>query len=70
MTVMTKVNKRSVKKSTNLPIAEGVEAISPEVAEEPTVSLITRSYRELQAMAKELGLKASGSMADLMARLA
>lgn len=66
MTRLNKTNKRTVKKST--PVAE---IVRPQLeATEPKVSLITRSYRQLQAMAKERGLKASGSTADLMARLA
>ena len=70
MTVMTKTNKRSVKKSTPLPVEKVMDSIVKEMVTEPTVSLITRSYKELQAMAKDRGLKANGSTADLMARLA
>lgn len=61
MTRISRTNKRTVKKST--PVPEVVEA-------KPEVSLITRSYRQLQEMAKARGLKANGSTADLLARLA
>ncbi len=71
MTVMTKPNKRDVKKSTN-PVT--VEAIEEAVAAaEPTVNpplfLGDLSYRELQVLAKERGLKASGTKAALIERL-
>ena len=69
MTVMTKPNKRDVKKSTPLAAAEVVEVLSEaEEAAEDLADLNDMSYRELQAMAKDNGLKASGTRADLVER--
>ena len=62
MTQRIKTNKRSVKKSTLEPTPE--QEIT-EVAED----LIELSYKELQAKAKKLGLKASGSADALRERL-
>lgn len=64
MTVMTKVNKRTVKKST--PIAA---ATSVEVPAKGPLGVATWSYRDLQSAAKDLGLKANGSKADLIERI-
>ncbi len=66
MTVMTKPNKRDVKKSTI--VAETV-SVSFDETVSPEVELGEASYRELQAMAKDAGLKASGSKATLIERL-
>lgn len=66
MTRLTKPNKRDVKKST--PVAE---TATPTVVVGPNVvDAKVLTYRELQAEAKSLGLKASGTKADLIARLA
>ncbi len=59
MTRLSRTNKRSVKKST--------PAVAENVSE---VTLGDLSYRELQAEAKGRGLKASGTKADLIERLA
>lgn len=63
MTRRTKVNKRSVRKST--PVFE------PETTaiETPKALLIGLSYRELQVMAKDHGFQASGSKVALIERL-
>lgn len=66
MTRTTKVHKRSVKKST-----PEVAEVKPKVAENVSeVTLSDLSYRDLQAEAKLRGLKASGTKADLIERLA
>ncbi len=72
MTRLTKPNKRDVKKSTNPPASTTVaisfdETVPPEVV---VATLGKLTYRELQGIAKESGLKASGTKADLIARLA
>ena len=66
MTVMTKPNKRDVKKSTPVAGPSFVPVVAENVSE---VTLGDLSYKELQAEAKARGLKANGSTADLMARL-
>jgi len=60
MTQISRTNKRSVKKSTPKLIEPVVE-----VKREPELS-----YEELQAKAKKLGLKASGSAKALKERIA
>ncbi len=68
MTRLTKPNKRDVKKSTPLPGVE--ETLTPEEeTAEDMADLDDMSYRELQALAKRLGLKANGSKLDLIERL-
>ena len=67
MTVMTKPNKRDVKKSTPVSVMSAtVEAVTAAAGDvvEPELS-----YRELQAKAKSLGLKANGSTEVLKARI-
>ncbi len=72
MTRLSKTNKRSVKKSTPLPLmsatVEAVEAAAGDV--DGLKPLSDLSYKELQAMAKRYGFKANGTMADLIERLA
>ena len=69
MTKLSRTNKRSVKKST--PVSITAEAVVPE---SEMISKVTEdwsilSYRDLQLNAKIHGLKASGTKADLIARL-
>ena len=67
MTVMTKPNKRDVKKSTPVSVMSvTVEAVTAAAGDVVGPEL---SYRELQAKAKSLGLKASGTKAALIERL-
>ncbi len=61
MTRLSKSNKRGVKKSTPKTAAKPI-------AEAP-VDLSTLSYKKLQAKAKSLGLKASGTKGDLTKRI-
>jgi len=65
MTLRSKTNKRSVKKST----PEPGQPISDEIKEVVVKEPIELSYKELQAKAKELGLKASGSAVALRERI-
>lgn len=46
-----------------------VEAIPEEPAKEPEKPIEEMSYAELKAKAKELGLSASGTMADILERI-
>lgn len=61
MTRLNRSNKRDVKKSTPKTAAKPI-------AEAP-VDLSTLSYKELQAKAKSLGLKASGTKVALIKRI-
>ncbi len=66
MTRISRINKRSVKKST--PEVVDAVVVAAAVAEGHT-DIDDVSYRELQVMAKASGLKASGSREALIARL-
>lgn len=74
MTVHTKVNKRTARKSrkstnpvTVAEVTAEMNATEDELLD--TADLTDMSYKELQAMAKDNGLKASGTKADLIERL-
>ena len=77
MTKLSRTNKRSVKKSTPLPVMSAtvgaVTAVAGDVEpKEKTVTfadLNKLSYRSLQLNAKIHGLKANGTKADLIERL-
>ena len=66
MTRISRTNKRAVKKST----PEQVEARAALATGGIPDEVVEPTYRELQAMAKGRGLKANGSKADLLERLA
>ncbi len=67
MTRLSRTNKRTVKLST----PEVVDAVDVAAAvAEGQTDIDDVSYRELQVMAKAAGLKASGSRAALIERLA
>ncbi len=70
MTRLTKTNKRSVKKSTPWTATKAVAEMNATEDELLDLEELNgMSYRELQAMAKEAGLKANGTKADLIERL-
>lgn len=73
MTVHTKQNKRDVKKSTPVGIKKGtgvgMSTMPEAVVSFPGDPIGNLPYRDLQAMAKERGLKANGSTEDLIARI-
>lgn len=68
MTRINKVTKRSVKKSTPVAIPTA-EVVAPEPLTGKVV-FAEMSYKYLQAEAKRMGLKANGTTADLIERLA
>lgn len=66
MTRINKTNKRSVRKATAVFEPETTEIAKPRAS----VLWEDMSYKELQVEAKRCGLKANGSKADLIERLA
>lgn len=71
MTRINKVNKRTVKLSTPTVPVMTAHPVSVDEVNVPATgaSFSDMSYRDLQAIAKECGLKASGTKADLIERL-
>ncbi|KKK67891.1 hypothetical protein LCGC14_2949550 [marine sediment metagenome] len=68
MTVMTKPNKRDVKKSTPVAVGPVPDVVRARSAIE-ICEISNLSYNDLRSRAKKLGLKANGSKAALIERV-